>query len=137
MPSLPRIRRTRAGTPVAAASPREPRVVELSAAGLTWVHLDAPTQEEAEGLAERFGWHALDLEDVLSKRQRPKVDEYPEYLFSVLHFPFYDKRGQRLNPAELDLFIGPGYLVTLPAVELLPVTRLFARCHDDEELRDT
>src|SRR3990172_6506277 len=135
MPSLPRIRRSRTGTPVAGASPREPRVAELTAHGLTWVHLDAPTQDEAEGLAERFGWHALDLEDVLSKRQRPKVDEYPEYLFPVLHFPVYDRAVQRLNAAELDLFIGPNYLVTLPAVELLPVTRLFARCQDDEQLR--
>ena len=42
-------------------------------------------------LAQRFGWHPLDLEDVLSKRQRPKVDEYDDYLFIVLHFPRYDK----------------------------------------------
>ena len=54
-------------------------------------------------LAERFGWHPLDLEDVLSKRQRPKVDEYPDYLFGVLHFPVYDKAIQRLNAAELDV----------------------------------
>ena len=50
---------------------------ELSAAGLTWIHLDAPTSTTREALAERFGWHALDVEDVLSKRQRPKVDDYP------------------------------------------------------------
>ena len=87
-------------------------------------------------LAERFGWHPLDLEDVLSKRQRPKVDEYPDYLFGVLHFPVYDKAVQRLNAAELDFFVGNGYLVTLPTVELLPVTRLFHRCNEDDELRD-
>jgi magnesium transporter len=100
------------------------------------VHLDAPTLEEASLLAERYGWHPLDLEDVLSRRQRPKVDEYPDYLFGVLHFPVYDKAIQRLNAAELDFFLGNGYLVTLPAVELLPVTRLFGRCQEDEELRD-
>jgi len=87
-------------------------------------------------LADRFGWHPLDLEDVLSRRQRPKVDEYPDYLFGILHFPVYDKSIQRLNAAELDFFLGNGYLVTLPKVELLPVARLFARCQDDEELRD-
>ena len=89
-------------------------------------------------LAERFGWHPLDIEDVLSKRQRPKVDEYAEegYLFNVLHFPVYDKAVQRLNAAELDFFIGQDYLVTFPTVELLPVTRLFHRCEEDEELRD-
>src|SRR5207247_6585177 len=88
-------------------------------------------------LASRFDWHALDIEDVLSKRQRPKIDDYPEYLFGVLHFPVYDKAIQRLNAAELDFFLGPDYLVTLPNVELLPVTRLFQRCYEDAELRDS
>ncbi len=138
MPSLPRIRRTRprlAGELV--ARPR-PAPAELNADGLTWIHLDAPDHEAAGGLAERFGWHPLDVEDVLSKRQRPKIDDYADegYLFAVLHFPVYDRAVQRLNAAELDFFIGPDYLVTLPAVELLPVNRLFRRCEEDEAFRE-
>jgi magnesium transporter len=136
MPSLPRIRSRSRGTREVVAPPaREP--AELSANGLTWVHLDAPTKDEATALAERFGWHPLDVEDVLSKRQRPKVDEYDDYRFVVLHFPVYDKAVQRLNAGELDVFLGPDYLVTLPTVELLPVTRLFQRCIDEPELRET
>jgi magnesium transporter len=89
-------------------------------------------------LSGRFGWHPLDVEDVMSKRQRPKVDDYAEegYLFGVLHFPVYDRTIQRLNAAELDFFIGPDYLVTLPTVELLPVTRLFRRCEEDHAFRE-
>ncbi|HEX2434186.1 MAG TPA: magnesium transporter CorA family protein [Gaiellaceae bacterium] len=136
MPSLPRIRsRSRATREVVAPPAREP--AELTAHGLTWVHLDSPTPEEAMALAERFGWHPLDVEDVLSKRQRPKVDEYDEYRFIVLQFPVYDKAVQRLNAGELDAFLGPDYLVTLPKVALLPVTRLFQRCADDPELRES
>jgi magnesium transporter len=136
MPSLPRIKRTRATVDTALVAPAPRELPELNAHGLTWIHLDRPTQEEASQLAERFGWHPLDVEDVLSKRQRPKIDEYADYRFVVLHFPVYDKAVGRLNAAELDVFIGPDYLVTLPAVELLPVTRLFQRCAEDEELRD-
>ena len=136
MARLPRLsrsrRRSRPGEVVART---EPRFTELSANGLTWINLSSPDPAGSETLAGRFGWHALDIEDVLSKRQRPKIDEYPDYLFAVLHFPVYDKAVQRLNAAELDLFLGPDYLVTLPNVELLPVTRLFQRCADDEELR--
>ncbi|HEV2713433.1 MAG TPA: magnesium transporter CorA family protein [Gaiellaceae bacterium] len=136
MPSLPRIRsRSRDTREVVAPPAREP--AELSANGLTWVHLDSPTKGEATSLAERFGWHPLDVEDVLSKRQRPKVDEYADYRFVVLHFPVYDKAVQRLNAGELDVFLGPDYLVTLPTVELLPVTRLFQRCMDDPDLRES
>ncbi len=136
MPSLPRIRsRSRASREVVTPPAREP--AELTADGLTWVHLDSPRSDEATALAERFGWHPLDVEDVLSKRQRPKVDEYDEYRFIVLQFPVYDKAVQRLNAGELDAFLGPDYLVTLPKVALLPVTRLFQRCVDDPELRES
>src|SRR3954449_8314832 len=138
MPSLPRIRRTRPReTVVAVLAPPSPPA-ELTAAGLTWIHLDAPTLTRAQELAERFGWHPLDVEDVMSKRQRPKVDDYTDegYLFGVLHFPVFDKTIQRLNAGELDVFVGPDYLVTLPAVELLPVTRLFGRCEDDDQFRE-
>ena len=139
MPSLPRIRSPRRPRNAAVTLPAERRrAAEIEAAGLTWIHLDAPTKDDVEELAERFGWHALDVEDVLSKRQRPKVDDYQEdrYLFAVLHFPVYDSSIGRLNAAELDVFLGPDYLVTLPNTELLPVTRLFRRCAEDEQLRE-
>jgi magnesium transporter len=122
---------------VAAPAPASPPA-ELSAAGLTWINLDAPSLTYAQALADHFGWHPLDVEDVMSKRQRPKIDDYADegYLFGVLHFPVYDRSIQRLNAAELDVFVGPDYLVTLPSVELLPVTRLFQRCQEDEAIRE-
>jgi len=137
MASLPRIRRSRTRGVIAEVVPVAREPAELSHNGLSWIHLDAPDSESTVQLAERFGWHALDVEDVLSKRQRPKIDEYPEYLFAVLHFPVYDKTVQRLNAAELDIFLGSDYLITLPNVELLPVTRLFQRCNDDLDLRES
>ena len=136
MPSLPRIKRSRApGRAEVVAAPQS-RLAELSSNGLTWIHVDAPSAADAQELAERFGWHPLDVEDILSKRQRPKIDEYADYLFAVLHFPVYDKTIQRLNAAELDAFLGNDYLVTLPTVQLLPVTRLFRRCEENEDLRE-
>ena len=137
-PTIPRPRIRRGRSPVTgdAAARSEPRILEVASHGLSWVIADQPTSEEAAILADRFGFHELDVEDVLSNRQRPKIDEYPEYLFVVLHFPFYDKRVQRLNAAELDLFIGPDFVITLPNVELHPVTYLFRRCEEDPELRE-
>jgi magnesium transporter len=102
------------------------------------VNVVAPDVETATALSDRFGWHPLDVEDVVSKRQRPKVDAYEDdgYLFAVLHFPVFDKAIQRLNAAELDVFVGPDYLVTIPNRELLPVTRLFGRCESDADFRE-
>jgi magnesium transporter len=142
MPNLPRIRsRHRIPSGTTAVDTR-PRITELASDGVTWIHLLAPTTEETQELAGRFGWHPLDVEDVLSRRQRPKVDVYSGdepgregYLFSVLHFPVYDKTVGRLNAGELDVFVGPDYIVTLPTVELRPVTLLFRRAYENEDLR--
>jgi len=78
MPSLPRIRRARTRDTVVAVAAPPARPAELAAAGLTWIHLDRPSLDAAQDLADRFGWHALDVEDVMSKRQRPKVDDYAD-----------------------------------------------------------
>src|SRR5215203_540381 len=137
MPSLPRIGRSRVRRRPEISPRRQPLAAELHTADLTWVHRDALNADEVDRLSARFGWHPLDVEDVLSKRQRPKIDDYAEegYLFVVLHFPVFDKSAGRLNAGELDVFIGPDYLVTLPNVELSPVSRLFRRCEEDDVLR--
>jgi magnesium transporter len=140
MPNLPRIGARRArpalGQP---ETDNRPRVTEIQGEGLTWIHWSRPTYDEAQALANRFSWHPLDVEDVLSRRQRPKVDVYTEeessYLFAVLHFPVYDKTIGRLNAGELDVFLGADYLVTFPTVELRPVTLLFRRVYENEDLR--
>jgi magnesium transporter len=72
----------------------------------------------------------------LSRNQRPKVDEYDGYLFIVLHFPRYDKNVERLNAAEVDIFVGPDFLITLPSEPLQPIQYLFDRCRTNEEVRD-
>jgi magnesium transporter len=139
MPSLPRLKRTRGRGDAQDVGARvEPAFAELAAGGLTWIHLERVDPDAVNELRERFGWHPLDVEDVLSKRQRPKVDVYGDegYLFAVLHFPAYDKAIQRLNAGEVDFFLGSDYLVTIPNVELLPVTRLFRRCEEDEAFRE-
>jgi len=140
MAGIPRIRTRRVVAPLIEAPPDpRPRITEIESGGLTWIHWGRPTPNEANELASRFGWHPLDVEDVLSRRQRPKVDVYTEdessYMFAVLHFPVYDKTAGRLNAGELDMFLGIDYLVTLPTVELRPVTLLFRRCYEDEDLR--
>src|SRR6476620_8248296 len=140
MPNLPRprLRRTRAGELVAPLppEPQAPKVEEIAAEGLRWVKIDQPGPLEQTWLEENFDFHALDLEDVLSRNQRPKIDVYDEYLFIVLHFPIFDRAAGRLGTGELDLFVGPGYLVTIPNQPLQPVEYLFERCRAKEEMRD-
>ncbi|HEX6586834.1 MAG TPA: magnesium transporter CorA family protein [Solirubrobacterales bacterium] len=141
MPNLPRprLRRTRAGELVAPAPPAEPQtpsVEEIAAEGLRWVKINQRGPLEQAWLEENFDFHALDFEDVVSRNQRPKIDVYDDYLFIVLHFPIFDPAAGRLGAGELDLFVGLGFLVTIPNQPLQPVEYLFERCRHKEEMRE-
>jgi magnesium transporter len=142
MPNLPKPRLRRPGrrgelvAQPAAAEPQAPRVEQIDAAGLRWVNIERPGALERAWLEEHFDFHALDLEDVLSRNQRPKIDIYDEYLFIVLNFPVFDAAAKRLGAGELDLFVGPDFLVTIPNQPLQPVEYLFERCRSKEELRE-
>ena len=103
---------------------------------LRWINIERPRAVDRAWLEEHFDFHPLDYEDVLSRNQRPKVDEYEDYLFVVLHFPRFDKVVGRLNAAELDVFVGPDFVITLPNEPLQPVEYLFERCRAREDVRD-
>src|SRR3954468_897027 len=142
MANLPKPRLRRAGrarqlvAPTPEPAERKPNVETITAEGLRWVNIERPSPLECAWLEEQFGFHALDLEDVLSRNQRPKIDEYPEYLFIVLHFPVFDRAVGRLNAGELDIFVGRDFLVTLPNQPLQPVDYLFERSRAKGELRE-
>jgi magnesium transporter len=141
MPSLPRspFGRRAARSRAAERTPErdEPRVEIVEAPGLRWINIERPRAVDQAWLEERFEFHPLDYEDVFSRNQRPKVDEYDDYLFIVLHFPRYDKKVARLNAAELDLFVGPDYLITIQNEPLQAVEYLFERVRNSEELRES
>src|SRR5215208_1950605 len=139
MPSLPkpRLRRSaRARVDSARPERTEPRIEEVRFGDLRWINIERPGPAERAWLEEHFEFHPLDYEDVLSRNQRPKIDEYDDYLFIVLYFPVFDKTVGRLNAAELDIFIGPDFLITLPNTPIPPVEYLFERCRSSAEVRE-
>jgi magnesium transporter len=145
MPNLPkpRLRRTARSRGVGSARPQEPEapnveIVEDVVEGrrLRWINIERPRQIDRAWLEEHFDFHPLDYEDVYSRNQRPKVDVYDDYMFVVLHFPAYDKQIGRLNAAELDVFVGPDYVVTLPNQPIPPLEYLFERVRTRDDLRE-
>jgi magnesium transporter len=103
--------------------------------GLTWVNVERPTTQETDYLAQNYSFNQLDLDDCLSRRQRPKIDEYKDYLFVVLHFPKWYKELQIARPSQVSMFIGRKYVVTVHAGELTPLVRLFEVCRENAVVR--
>ncbi len=102
---------------------------------LTWVDIEHPTEKETEYLAQHYSFHPLDLDDCLSRIQRPKIDEYKDYLFLVLHFPIFNKEARVTTSSQVSVFIGQNYLITLHKGELKPLVKLFKECQIDEQSR--
>jgi magnesium transporter len=96
---------------------------------MTWVNIEKPTPQDMETLRQRYPhFHPLDFEDCLSRMERPKIDEYDDYLFIIMQFPVFDASSRISKPGEVDIFIGKGYLVTVHDGDLWPITGLFDDC---------
>ena len=112
----------------------DPEIIE--AAAVRWIHIESPRSADRDWLEEHFDFHPLDYEDVFSRNQRPKLDQYDDYVFIVLHFPLFDKDSSRILTAELDLFMGPDYVITLPNMPLPPLSAMFERYREKDDLRE-
>lgn len=100
----------------------------ISHENLKWYDFVNPDHETAEFLAKKFKFHPLDLEDCLTEIQRPKIDEYPDYLFIVLHFPVWNARSGRITTEEVNIFIGQNFVVTLHKDVLPPLEKIREDC---------
>lgn len=104
--------------------------------GLTWLNIERPTMAEMEYLRSRFNFHPFALDDCLSRVQLPKVDEFDDHIFLVLHFPLFNKQMRLTVPAQVAIFAGTTYVVTVHRGELKPLVKLFADCMQSEAVRD-
>ena len=80
---------------------------------VVWLDLDSPSAEEVESLGPLLGIMDLTLEDVTKQGQRAKIESYDHYLYVVMHGMKLGQADQRLSLPELDLLLGPNYLVTV------------------------
>jgi magnesium transporter len=79
---------------------------------LYWVDLEDPTESEEEILWEIFNFHQLAIEDCIATHQYPKIDDYGEYLYLIVHAVDYSKTDSAFRTTELDIFLTPQFVVT-------------------------
>jgi magnesium transporter len=77
-----------------------------------WIDLEDPTEAEARILSDPLHFHPLAIEDTLNDINHPKVDDYETYVFMTVHGIRFDAPTDQFFTRELDIFLGPNYLVT-------------------------
>jgi magnesium transporter len=79
---------------------------------LHWIDLEDPSVKESSILEDPFHLHPLAIEDCLSEVHHPKVDDYDDYLFLIVHGIRFDAPTDKFITRELDVFLGRNYLIT-------------------------
>ena len=97
-----------------------------------WVALKDPAPEELAFLQDEFDLHHLSVEDVLKGHQRPKIEEYGDSLFAVIHN--LELREGDVHVAEIDLFVGPNFILSVRKGTEQGFTAVRARTEREPEL---
>lgn len=84
-----------------------------SADGVTWINIDGVHDVDIVAEVGRiFHIHPLTLEDVVSTDQRPKMEEYPDYVYVVLQMIHYDHRTAEIDIEQVSIIFGDGFLIS-------------------------
>jgi len=97
-----------------------------------WVALKDPSDEELDAAQGEFGLHALAAEDARHGHQRPKLEEYGDSLFVVLHT--VEMEGAELHSGEVQVFVAANYVLSLRRGALQGFADVRARCEREPQL---
>jgi magnesium transporter len=98
-----------------------------------WVALKEPDPAELDAMQEEFGLHALAVEDVRAHHQWPKIEEYGESLFAVMHTVEFQEDGSLLF-GEVNVFVGANYVLSVRMRTQRGFQDVRERCENEPEL---
>ena len=113
--------------------PKEEIHLNLGKPGrFVWVALRDPTPEELEEMRAQFDLHELAVEDALHGNQRPKVEEYGDCVFAVMHT--VELEAKELIVGEVAVFVGPDYVLSIRQRTKLGFGTVRDRCEREPHL---
>ncbi|MDW8468998.1 MAG: magnesium and cobalt transport protein CorA [Burkholderiales bacterium] len=97
-----------------------------------WVALRDATDEELAAMQRQFDLHELAVEDARHGHQRPKIEEYGDLVFAVLHI--LESAGDEIRVGELSIFTGPNYVLSVRNRSQQSFLGVRQRCEREPEL---
>lgn len=85
-------------------------IAAIAAGAQVWIDLEALSEPEVAALLAPLAIHPLVVEDMVTDVNRPKVDNYGDYIYLVLHSARWE--AERPSIKELDIVVGRNYLIT-------------------------
>ncbi len=80
---------------------------------MTWLNIDGIHQKEIlEKLSGCFGFHPLVMEDIMNTDQRPKMEDYADYMYIVLKMLYYSEEEKKISTEQVSLIIAPHIVIS-------------------------
>lgn len=123
------------GARVDVASDPEAAIREArSRRGIAWISLSRTDAEELQRLADQLGLHPLAVRDSLKGHQRSKLETYGDMTFVVLQPARYFDDRETVECSEVDLFIGPDYVLTVDSDDSIDDEAVRRKLHEHPEI---
>lgn len=100
--------------------------------GFVWVALKDATDAELALMQEEFSLHPLAVEDARNGHQRPKLEEYGDTLFCVMHL--LELVGDEIRVGEVDIFVHPDFVLSVRSKSSLDFRGVRERCEREPEM---
>ena len=103
---------------------------------LIWIDIKNPSEEDILWLRRHYNLHPLVLKEILPPIDYPKIENFDDYLFIVLFYPFFDKETYQIIPFELDIIVAKNYIITSHYKDIVPLKAIFDRCNLYDDIRE-
>ena len=85
---------------------------------VTWINIEGVYQVEViEKIGAHFGIHPLVLEDIMHTVQRPKIEEFEDYIFVVVKMIYFDDKKNDIEAEQLSIILGPNFVISFQEKE--------------------
>lgn len=87
-------------------------------ATVTWINIDGVHELDViEKIGTRFGLHPLILEDIVNTGQRPKMEDFGDYIYFVLRMLIFDEKRKEVKTEQVSLILGPNFVISFQESE--------------------
>lgn len=108
---------------------------KITSGKVTWIDIMTPTENDLLYLKENFKFHPFILKSVLPPIHHPRFENYNDYLFLVMHYPFFDEVAKETKGRELDIIVTKNTLITIRYNNIPPLQSFFTKLNLYEKER--
>ena len=96
---------------------------------LTWIDIEKPTQKDINWLKNNFNFHQVTLDELIPPSVREKVEQFPDYLFLVMHIPVFNENKRTTKSIELDVLVTKNHIITVHSEPIEPLGSFLKKCN--------